>query len=141
MNLVLSSADLHKILERVFDRGYSGENAALITKHRMAVGFYFSSPVLNVIVDGRSDPVQVLFDPPSSVPLPDVSFSMAGQTIHRFWTGELNVVAAMTRGEVTARGNLIRALHLFPMMPVLQEAYREEWEMWRSSVNPLEGKL
>ncbi len=127
MNRYPDAQSLQKVLERVFSQGYAGESAHLLTKHRMAVGFQFHNPELEVVVDGRGDGVELRFGPSSSAPAPDVSFSMAGETIHRFWTGELNIVAAMTRGEVSARGNLIRALYLTPTMPLLQAAYRDLW--------------
>jgi|GEM_PF-3249887 len=126
MNRYPDAQSLRKVLERVFSQGYAGDEAHLLTKHRMAVGFQFSDPQLEVVIDGRGGEVEVRWGP-SSAPIPDVSFSMAGETIHKFWTGELNIVAAMTRGEVSARGNLIRALYLTPTMPLLQAVYRELW--------------
>jgi len=126
MNRYPNAESLQKVLERVFSEGYAGDEAHLLTKHRMAVGFQFSDPELEVVIDGRGAEVEVRWGP-SSAPAPDVSFSMAGETIHKFWTGELNIVAAMTRGEVSARGNLIRALYLTPTMPLLQAAYRDIW--------------
>ena len=128
---------LQTVLERVFAQGYAGDEAHLLTKHRMAVGFQFSDPQLEVVVDGRGDAVEVRFGPSSSEKAPDVSFSMAGETIHKFWTGELNIVAAMTRGEISARGNLIRALYLTPTMPLLQAVYRDLW-LEREKVKALE---
>ena len=127
MNRYPDADSLQKVLERVFAQGYAGDDAHLLTKHRMAVGFHFVDPELEVVVDGRGEAVEVRFGSFSSAPPPDVSFSMAGETIHKFWTGELNIVAAMTRGEVSARGNLIRALYLTPTMPLLQAVYRDLW--------------
>ena len=102
-----------------------------LVQRRLAVAYLFRNPDLTVLVDGRSgEGVQVSFGVPldsavlSSAPL---SFSMSGETIHAFWLGELNMVAALTSGRLRMSGPLLQALAIAPLLPPLQARYRALW--------------
>jgi putative sterol carrier protein len=45
---------------------------------------------------------------------PDVVMSMAADTAHRFWQGEVNVPVALARHEMTASGPVAKILKLVP---------------------------
>ena len=128
------AAQLRALLEAVFSAPYPGQEARLLTRLGLSVAFSFHSPDLEVLLDGRpaaacGDAVAVLFsEAAQSAPAPDLRFSMSGHTAHPFWTGELNIPAAMALGQVQLEGSLIRALSTAPMMPAMQRVYREVWK-------------
>ncbi len=137
------SVHLQTLLAAVFAYPYPGDEARLLTRLGLAVGFTFSDPDLLVLLDGRppvsgqsgpgsADEVRVLFGPEvAAAPPPDLRFSMNGETAHPFWTGELNMVAAMVGGRLSIHGPLLRALTIAPMMPAMQRVYRDLWAQQR----------
>ena len=128
------AAQLRALLVGVFSAAYPGDEARLLTRSGLSVAFSFRAPDLEVLLDGRpaaasGDVVAVLFSAAAlSAPAPDLRFSMSGHTAHPFWTGELNIPAAVALGQVRLEGSLIRALSVAPMMPAMQRVYRELWQ-------------
>ncbi|RKU28606.1 hypothetical protein C6497_07545 [Candidatus Poribacteria bacterium] len=47
---------------------------------------------------------------------PDVELSMRGDTAHQFWTGELNVMGAITTREIGINGSLGKIMRLTPLI-------------------------
>jgi hypothetical protein len=125
------AAQLQRLLAGVFASPYPGDDARMLTRKKLAVAFSFSDPALEVLLDGRAaqgDEVAALFGPDAlAAPPADLKFSMSGRVAHPFWTGELNIVAAMGLGQLQIGGSLIRALSIAPMMPAMQRVYRELW--------------
>lgn len=130
------AAHLQALLERVFARGYGGEEATLILRQRLAVAFVLTAPDLRAQVDGRDgQAVRVSFGEEAERPA-DLTFRMNGDTAHAFWLGELNPVAAVGQGRLRLEGSLTRAIALLPTLPPLQRAYREEYAATRPPAEP-----
>ncbi len=49
---------------------------------------------------------------------PDVELSMTGDVAHKFWTGELNVMGAITTREIVIAGSLGKIMRLTPLIKV-----------------------
>ncbi len=49
---------------------------------------------------------------------PDVELSMTGDVAHKFWTGELNVMGAITTREIGIAGSLGKIMRLTPLIKV-----------------------
>lgn len=49
---------------------------------------------------------------------PDVELSMTGDVAHRFWTGELNVMGAITTREIGIAGSLGKIMRLTPLIKI-----------------------
>ena len=47
---------------------------------------------------------------------PDVELTMTGDVAHRFWTGELNVIGAITTREIGVVGSLGKVMRLAPLI-------------------------
>ena len=47
---------------------------------------------------------------------PDVELTMTGDVAHRFWTGELNVMGAITTREIGVIGSLGKVMRLAPLI-------------------------
>ncbi|MEF2276777.1 SCP2 sterol-binding domain-containing protein [Deinococcus sp. YIM 134068] len=122
------AAHLQAILERVFRRGYTGEETSALLHQRLALAFVITAPDLRARVDGRDgQTAQVSFGPDTADLPADLTFRMDGETAHAFWSGDLNPVAAMAQGRLRVEGSLIRALALAPGLSQMQRAYREEY--------------
>ncbi|MFC4454686.1 hypothetical protein [Deinococcus sonorensis] len=123
-------AEFQAVLHEVLTRRYPDAQASALTQARLRLGFSFRDPDLEVLLDGQSPrspeeaPAVSFGDAARRGPAPDLRFSMSGPTAHRFWSGELNVVAAMASGQLRLEGSLVRALTLAPMLPLLQQSYR-----------------
>ena len=49
---------------------------------------------------------------------PDVELTMTGDIAHKFWTGELNVMGAITTREIGITGSLGKIMRLTPLIKV-----------------------
>ena len=52
----------------------------------------------------------------SNNPSPDVELAMTGDVAYRFWTGELNVMSAITTREIGISGSLGKVMRLTPLI-------------------------
>jgi len=84
----------------------------------MVIKFLYSDPALSITIDCTKNPVQLLFND-SSVK-PEVEMSMKADVAHRFWFGKVNLLAALTRREMVAKGPIPKVLKL---LPVIKPAY------------------
>jgi hypothetical protein len=57
--------------------------------------------------------------------VPEVVMTMAADTAHRFWLGNLSVTMAMTRGEIIAKGPVAKILRLVPLVKPAFPRYLE----------------
>ena len=51
---------------------------------------------------------------------PDVEMTMKADTAHKFWKGKVNLVTALARREITAKGPIPKILKL---LPIIKPAY------------------
>ena len=51
--------------------------------------------------------------------------AMAMSVPHRLWLGEVNITAAMAKGQVKAKGPITKILKLVPLTKILFPRYRE----------------
>lgn len=61
----------------------------------------------------------------SNNPPPDVELTMTGDVAHRFWTGELNVMGAITTREIGVNGSLGKLMRLAPFIKAAVRHNRE----------------
>ena len=55
---------------------------------------------------------------------PEVAMTMAADTAHRFWLGQVNVTVALARGEIKATGPVAKILKLVPLTKPLFPRYK-----------------
>ena len=58
-------------------------------------------------------------------PKPVIEMSMTADTAHRFWLGNVNITAAMAKGQVKAKGPIPKILKLVPLTKILFPRYRD----------------
>jgi hypothetical protein len=54
---------------------------------------------------------------------PTIEMSMSADIAHQFWLGKVNLVAALTRRQIIAKGPISKILKLLPLVTPLYEIY------------------
>lgn len=85
---------------------------------KMIMKFAYSDPPLAITIDLSGEfPVFTFNDEQKK---PEVEMSMKADTAHRFWYGKVNLVMALARREMVAKGPIPKLLKL---LPVIKPAY------------------
>jgi hypothetical protein len=96
-------------------------------KSGLIIRFNYSVPDGKITIDGSRDPIDLVCGPCDRVPTVDMS--MSADTAHQFWLGKVNLVAALTRGTMTAKGPIPAIMKL---LPAITPAYKQYPEILRS---------
>lgn len=91
-----------------------------LNKSDIIVRFNYTEPDSAVTIDASGDEVKLYKKGEDSHITPEIEMSMKADFAHYFWHGKANVVQALARREVVAKGNLPRAMNL---LPILEPAY------------------
>jgi putative sterol carrier protein len=71
---------------------------------------------------------------------PEVTMSMAADTAHKFWLGQVNVTVALARGQIKATGPVAKILKLVPLTKPVFPRYKAQLEaQGRDDLVMLEG--
>ncbi|OGQ08078.1 MAG: hypothetical protein A3G32_07985 [Deltaproteobacteria bacterium RIFCSPLOWO2_12_FULL_40_28] len=81
---------------------------------KLILKFIYREPDASITVDLSGASVVITFD--DQIKKPIVEMNMKGDTAHRFWKGEVNLVIALARREITARGPIPQILKLLPLI-------------------------
>ena len=85
----------------------------------LCVQFVYRRPDGVITIDAGGDTLDIVSGEFKGQP--EVTMTMDADFAHRFWHGKANLVSALTRRQVIARGNVPRTIKL---LPVLAPAYR-----------------
>jgi SCP-2 sterol transfer family len=91
------------------------------------VRYEYSDPESSITVrlrDGEGDDVEL----GDSAREPEVTMTMAADTAHRFWLGEVNVTVALARGQIKAQGPVAKILRLVPLAKPVFPRYKAQLE-------------
>ncbi|RJP30075.1 MAG: hypothetical protein C4536_10925 [Actinobacteria bacterium] len=86
----------------------------------LLVQFVYREPEGEYWIDCRGDEVKVYPGGPPEEMTPDAVMTMELDTAHAFWCGQLNLLGALSSGEIEAEGSMPR---LLKMLPVIKPAY------------------
>ncbi len=81
-------------------------------KSSLIVRFRYREPDAEITVDAARDPIVLNLGPYDLPPIVDMS--MTGDVAHQFWLGHVNLLAALTRGTIVAKGPIPAILKLLP---------------------------
>ncbi len=113
------SAELQKVLGGFFNSLVSNPTiGGKLKESKLVIQFAYTDPSLKITIDCTQDPVAVLFN--DETRKPEVEMSMKADVAHRFWFGKVNLLAALTRREMVAKGPIPKVLKL---LPVIKPAY------------------
>ena len=86
---------------------------------RLCVRFAYQNPTAEITIDARGEEVRIYRGAEFSGQ-PEVTMRMSADFAHAFWHGRVNLVSALTRRQVIAKGNVPKTLKL---LPILKPAY------------------
>ncbi len=89
-----------------------------LQKSGLCVQFTYTNPSAVITIDATGNDIRIIkgiFDGQ-----PEVVMTMDADFAHKFWHGKANLVSALTRRQVRARGNVPKTLRL---LPILKPAY------------------
>lgn len=117
-----SSEKLKEVLGGFFE--YLTQNAEMREKllgSKMVLKFVYADPPLAITIDlTGSEPVFSFNDEAKKA---EVEMSMKADTAHRFWFGKVNLVMALARREMVAKGPIPKILKLLPIIKPAYELY------------------
>jgi hypothetical protein len=89
-----------------------------LKKSNLCVQFVYKNPSAVITIDAtKEEPLIIQGDFDGS---PEVTMTMNADFAHKFWHGKANLVTALTRRQVIAKGNVPKTLRL---LPILNPAY------------------
>ena len=120
--------DVYRFIGRMFQElAADPELAPRLQKANTTVRFDMREPESQITVEMRPDQeIQVDFGP--SELDPEVTMSLAADTAHRFWLGNVNVTVAMARGQIIAKGPVAKVLKLVRIVKPVFPRYHQMLE-------------
>ena len=91
-----------------------------LARSKMVIRFQYTDPDAQITIDFKDSPQDA--QPAGKVSWgettsePDVTFIQSADFSNRFWQGKENVIAALAKRQVTARGSITKALQLIPII-------------------------
>lgn len=90
------------------------------TKSSAIVKLNFKNPDVSMIIDCTNGKFQFTNDEKL---VPDVELSMTADLSHRFWLGKVSMIAAATKKEIIARGNVNKIIRFLPALKEMFKIY------------------
>ena len=135
MALFKDSQEVYDTIGRLFvELGTDEELAPKFRRANTIVRYEYSEPESAITVRlQEGEPADVDFG--DSEMEPEVTMTMAADTAHRFWLGQVNVTVALARGEIKAQGPVAKILKLVPLAKPVFPRYKAQLEeMGRSDL-------
>jgi hypothetical protein len=89
-----------------------------LEKTNLCIQFRYKNPDAVITIDASGEETRLIKGKFSGTP--EVTMSMNADFAHKFWHGKANLVTALTRRQVKAKGNVPKTLKL---LPILKPAY------------------
>lgn len=97
------------------------EIAQKLLASKMVLRFTYSEPDLSITIDLTGAEGIITYNDVSKAP--EVEMSMKADVAHRFWFGKVNLVMALARREMVAKGPIPKILKLLPVIKPAYELY------------------
>ena len=92
-----------------------------ITKSKLTIRFNCSQPTAEVLIDGRSHPLQIHYGPNGVKPILDIM--LTGDTLHEILLGTLKLSKAVGSKQLKPKGPIWKATALEPILYHAQNLY------------------
>lgn len=89
-----------------------------LKESKLVLRFSYTEPNLSITVDLSKERPEITYN--DLAKKPDVEMSMKADVAHRFWFGKVNLMIALARREMVAKGPIPKILKL---LPVIKPAY------------------
>ena len=91
------------------------EARAALQTLTLSVQFNYTAPDCTMTLTAANGEYHIILGACDNA-TPDVELTMTGDVAHRFWTGELNVMGAITTREIGVVGSLGKVMRLAPLI-------------------------
>ncbi len=124
-----NSDELYDILGTFFNQlKFDEEMGKQIRNSKIIVQWEYSDPPGIVTIDASGDDpdggfYQVILGPTDIKP--EVYMTMKADIAHEFWLGKVNLLAALSRRQIVAKGPIPKALKLLPAIKPAYSRYAE----------------
>lgn len=122
-------AELHHILGMLYDRvKINPAVAPRICAGKIVIQFRYTEPAGIATINAAAPPTQpgafydVLWGDDTGLK-PDVQMSMKADVAHQFWHGKVNLMMALTRRQIIAKGPIPKILKLLPAVEPVYAIY------------------
>lgn len=129
MAVFQSAAELYEAIAGYFHKAkFDGEIGPKIARSGLVIRFDYSDPDSAITVDcQRPAPEGAYFAiiEGENDRKPDVHMTMKADVAHQFWLGKVNLLAALNRRQIVAKGPIPKILALLPAIKPAYEQYPE----------------
>ncbi|MCS6938202.1 MAG: SCP2 sterol-binding domain-containing protein [Roseiflexus sp.] len=122
-------AELHQCLSTLYDQAKCDARIApKIRDSHLVIQFRYEEPHAVVTINAAAPPTQpgayfdVLWGDDTGLK-PDVEMSMKADIAHQFWHGKINLMTALARRQIIAKGPIPKILKLLPAVEPMYEMY------------------
>jgi putative sterol carrier protein len=129
MAVFKSYDELHTYFSRLYDEAKTDSRVApKIKDSNLVIQFRYDDPKAVVTINAAAPPTQenayfdVLWGDDTGLK-PDVEMSMKADVAHQFWHGKVNLMAALARRQIVAKGPIPKILKLLPAVEPMYEMY------------------
>ncbi|MDJ0762234.1 MAG: SCP2 sterol-binding domain-containing protein [Myxococcota bacterium] len=91
---------------------------------KLIVRFVYTDMDAQIWINTQTDPIEVTAGPRDDIK-PIVDMSMKADVAHRFWLGKINLMAALARRQIVAKGPIPRVMKLLPLIKPSHEMYKD----------------
>lgn len=129
MGYFKDEAELQQILGALYDRVKSDpEVAPKICAGKIVVQFRYTEPKATATINAAAPPTQPgafcdVFWGDDVELKPDVEMLMKADIAHQFWHGKINLMTALTRRQIVAKGPIPKILRLLPAVAPVYAIY------------------
>lgn len=103
-----------------------GNAVDVIARTRLIIRLSISDPELEILVNGRKNPVEITYG--QNRLRPDLDIRLSADVLHDILLKKRSLKGAFTSGEVKVRGQLIKSFVMEDLFRRGQELYPEIWE-------------
>ncbi|HWQ11920.1 MAG TPA: hypothetical protein VNL77_03925 [Roseiflexaceae bacterium] len=129
MPVFKSYDELYTCLSKLYDEAKCDARVApKIRDSHLVIQFRYDEPSAVVTINAAAPPTQegayfdVLWGDAGGLK-PDVEMSMKADVAHQFWHGKVNLMAALARRQIIAKGPIPKILKLLPAVEPMYEMY------------------
>ena len=116
MAIFETSEQLYSYISELFEEVATlPEAQEILETFSLCVRFNYTIPDCVMTLTAANGKYTISCDPCDDV-TPDVELTMTGDVAHKFWTGELNVMGAITTREIGINGSLSKIMRLTPLI-------------------------
>lgn len=129
MTVFSSFDELYVCFGKLYDEAKRDSRIApKIRDSHLVIQFRYDDPAAVVTINAAAPPAQegayfdVLWGDATGLK-PDVEMSMKADVAHQFWHGKVNLMAALARRQIVAKGPIPKILKLLPAVEPMYEMY------------------